>query len=88
MCDKTMVEFGKRLKDACAEHGLSWAVHCIAYNDLKFLIENKKQAAGADTDDAAVLSQHELFRYALDREIGSHRPAPDVFLPYGEACEA
>lgn len=64
-----MVEFGKRLKDACAEHGLSWAVHCIAYNDLKFLIENKKQAAGADTDDAAVSSQHELFRYALDREI-------------------
>lgn len=64
-----MVEFGKRLKDACAEHGLSWAAHCIAYNDLKFLIENKKQAAGADTDDAVVSSQHELFRYALDREI-------------------
>ena len=62
-----MVEFGKRIQDVCAEHGLSWAVHCIAYNDLKLLIESKKQAAESDTDDTS--SQHELFRYALDREI-------------------
>eukprot|EP00985_Skeletonema_marinoi_P029467 scaffold27955_cov146-Skeletonema_marinoi.AAC.2 len=62
-----MVEFGKRLKDACLQHGFSWAVHCIAYNSLKLLIESKNQPAGADTDDAS--SQHEKFRYALDREI-------------------
>lgn len=63
-----MVEFGKRLQDACAQHGLSWAVHCIAYNDLKRLIERKTLTVpGADADEAS--SQNELFRYALDCEI-------------------
>lgn len=63
-----MVEFGKRLQDACAQHGLSWAVHCIAYNDLKQIIERKTLAvAGANADEAS--SQNVSFRYALDCEI-------------------
>ena len=53
-----MVEFGKRLRDACEEHGLAWTAHCIAYNDLKLLIESKKQSVSSTE-----------FRYALDREI-------------------
>lgn len=63
-----MVEFGKRLQDACAQHSLAWAGHCIAYNDLKRLIE-RKTAAGEVADAGEESSQNELFRYALDCEI-------------------
>lgn len=62
-----MVEFGRRLHDACAQHDVAWAGHCIAYDDLKLLIESEKKQSlvvAADTD----ASQQE-FKYALDREI-------------------
>ena len=67
-----MVEFGKRLHDACDVHGLAWAGHCISYDDLKLLIESTKRsviAAAADDDDSEDVSSQHDFRYALDREI-------------------
>ena len=38
-----MVEFGKRLADECAQHGIEWQNHCIDYNELKNIILEAKQ---------------------------------------------
>lgn len=63
-----MVEFGRRLHDACAQHGVAWTGHCIAYDDLKLVIENEKQSSSVSVAADTEASQQE-FRYALDREI-------------------
>lgn len=47
-----MVEFGKRLREECAQHGADWQQHCIDYGALKNLIaENKKKKGRAVSFD-------------------------------------
>jgi SPX domain protein involved in polyphosphate accumulation len=64
-----MVEFGKKLRKACASHGIGWSSHCIAYNELKNLIKNNKSSNKQQSSSSSLLELQETFRYALDCEI-------------------
>ena len=75
-----MVEFGKRLKDECAQHGADWQRHCIDYGALKDLIDLEKRAQGGQPDvgvgDSALAVATDVahapcfqFRQALDRQV-------------------